>query len=59
MRADGFASVTGAQWERTGSRSDGAHFTVESFGRYFIHDPIHHLYDVTGRPAAQGRHEDG
>jgi hypothetical protein len=40
--------VTGAQWQRTGSRSDGADFTVESFARYFIHDPVHHLYDVTG-----------
>lgn len=49
--ADGFAAVTGEQWQRTGSRSDGAQFTVESFGRYFIHDPIHHLYDVTGRPS--------
>ena len=47
--ADGFAAVTGDQWQRTGNRSDGAHFTVESFGRYFIHDPVHHLYDVTGR----------
>jgi hypothetical protein len=44
--------VTGAQWERTGRRSDGARFTVETFARYFIHDPVHHLYDVTGqRPA--------
>ena len=23
-------------------------FTVETFARYFIHDPVHHLYDVTG-----------
>jgi hypothetical protein len=22
--------------------------TVESFARYFIHDPVHHCYDVTG-----------
>jgi hypothetical protein len=21
---------------------------IETFGRYFIHDPVHHLYDVTG-----------
>jgi hypothetical protein len=49
--ADGFAAVTGDQWERTGNRSDGAHFTVESFARYFLHDPVHHLYDVTGKPA--------
>jgi hypothetical protein len=44
-----FASVTGSQWQRTGRRSDGASFTVETFARYFIHDPIHHLYDVTGQ----------
>jgi hypothetical protein len=43
-----FESVAGDQWLRTGLRSDGAHFTVETFGRYFIHDPVHHLYDVTG-----------
>jgi hypothetical protein len=44
-----FEQVTGDQWQRTGTRSDGARFTVESFARYFIHDPLHHLYDVTGR----------
>jgi len=44
-----FASVTGGQWQRTGRRSDGASFTVEAFARYFIHDPVHHLYDVTGQ----------
>ena len=44
--------LTGPGWQRTGRRSDGAHFTVESFARYFIHDPIHHLYDVTGRRPA-------
>jgi hypothetical protein len=48
-----FEGVSGDQWQRTGVRSDGARFTVESFARYFIHDPVHHLYDVTGvRPAA-------
>jgi hypothetical protein len=47
-----FGTVAGTQWQRTGARSDGAHFTVESFARYFIHDPIHHLYDVTGTPHA-------
>jgi DinB superfamily len=44
-----FATVSGDQWQRTGVRGDGARFTVESFARYFIHDPIHHLADVTGR----------
>ena len=45
---DRFATVVGDQWLRPGRRSDGAAFTVETFGRYFIHDPVHHLYDVTG-----------
>ena len=49
--ADRFAGVTGGQWQRTGRRSDGASFTVETFARYLIHDPIHHLYDVTGQRA--------
>jgi hypothetical protein len=39
-------SVSGDQWERTGHRSDGATFTVDSFARYFLHDPVHHLIDV-------------
>ena len=43
-----FAGVGGDQGSRTGRRSDGAAFTVETFGRYFVHDPVHHLYDVTG-----------
>jgi 3-methyladenine DNA glycosylase AlkD len=34
---------------RLRNRSDGASFAVETIGRYFIHDPVHHLYDVTGR----------
>lgn len=44
--ADRFDQVEGAQWERTGFRSDGAEFTVTTFAKYFIHDPIHHLHDV-------------
>lgn len=43
----GFASVAGDQWQRTGRRGDGASFTVETFARYFIHDPIHHWADVS------------
>ncbi|MGI9604939.1 MAG: DinB family protein [Acidimicrobiales bacterium] len=41
-----FETVEGDMWERTGFRSDGAAFTVESFARYLIHDPVHHLWDV-------------
>lgn len=44
--ADQFDTVEGEQWNRTGHRSDGVTFTIESFARYFIHDPIHHLWDV-------------
>ena len=40
------------QWGRGGRRSDGASFTVESFARYLLHDPIHHLTDVTQSPWA-------
>jgi hypothetical protein len=43
-----FENVHGDQWQRTGSRSDGAEFTIESFARYFVHDIVHHLYDVAG-----------
>jgi DinB family protein len=48
-----FETVTGDQWQRTGSRSDGARFTVETFARYLVHDPVHHLYDATGQRAVQ------
>jgi DinB superfamily len=44
-RLDGLSAI---QWRRTGSRGDGARFTVESFARYNIHDEIHHLYDISG-----------
>ena len=41
-----YATVGGAQWQRTGSRSDGVEFTIDSFTRYFIHDPVHHVWDA-------------
>lgn len=44
--ADRYASVSGDQWERTGRRSDGSVFTVESLARYQLHDVMHHVYDV-------------
>jgi hypothetical protein len=45
--ADSFAAVRPEQHARPGTRSDGARFTVETFARYLIHDPVHHLWDVT------------
>ena len=47
--ADAFDGVTGEQWFRTGRRSDGARFDIAGFSRYLVHDPVHHLFDVTGR----------
>ncbi len=47
--ADRFDTVAGPQWDRTGDRSDGSSFTVETFARYFIHDPVHHLREVANR----------
>ncbi len=47
--ATSFDSVSGVDWQRPGRRSDGASFTVESFARYMVHDPIHHMWDVAGR----------
>ena len=41
-----FDDVSGDQWKRTGRRSDGASFTVESFALYLLHDPMHHVWDV-------------
>ena len=44
--AAAFDAVDDDQLDRTGLRSDGSGFTVESLARYFVHDPIHHLHDV-------------
>ncbi len=44
--ASRFDSVVGAQWSRTGVRSDGSAFTVRSIAKYLMHDPVHHLWDV-------------
>lgn len=44
--AAAFEAVRDDQWERTGVRSDGATFTIDTFSRYFVHDPIHHVDDV-------------
>ena len=46
--AGAFASVGPEEWSRPGTRSNGSRFTVETLGRYLIHEPIHHLFDVAG-----------
>jgi len=42
-----YASVEEDQWQRTGRRSNGSLFTVETIGVYHLHDVVHHLWDVT------------
>ncbi|WP_199858872.1 hypothetical protein [Frigoribacterium sp. CFBP 8751] len=44
--ADAFEAVPDDHLGRTGLRSDGSAFTVDSLARYFVHDPVHHLHDV-------------
>ncbi|WP_032379003.1 DinB family protein [Rhodococcoides fascians] len=46
--ADDFAAVPPEKRDRTGRRSGGSNFSVESLAAYYIHDPIHHLWDVRG-----------
>lgn len=36
------------EWQWKGLRSNGAEFTAETLGQYFVHDLLHHLWDVQG-----------
>jgi len=42
-----YQGVSGDQWDRTGRRSDGATFTIDTFARYHLHDLVHHAHDVS------------
>jgi hypothetical protein len=46
--AEAYSRVGGEDWARTGVRSNGSVFTVESLGRYLLHDLFHHVWDVRG-----------
>lgn len=46
LLASAFDAVADDEWSRVGRRSDGAVFTIETFGRYLVHDPVHHVWDV-------------
>ena len=48
--AQGYAEVSGAQWDRRGLRSNGSQFTVLTLGQYCLHDLAHHLHDVGATP---------
>jgi hypothetical protein len=47
-----YAGVQPDEWQRVGRRSNGSVFTVETLGIYYLHDIVHHLYDVGGSPVA-------
>jgi hypothetical protein len=38
-----------ADFSRTGTRSNGSEFRVDTLLQYFLHDVVHHLWDVTGQ----------
>lgn len=48
--ASHFDGVADDAWTRTGVRSDGMLFTVETLGRYLIHDAAHHVHDAKNQP---------
>ena len=46
--ADAYDALAGEAWTRPGRRGDGSRLTIESLGRFHVHDVEHHLRDVTG-----------
>ena len=45
--AGDFATVTDDEWTRSGRRSNGSRFTVETLGLYLLHDLKHHVHDIS------------
>ncbi len=41
-----WAEVTEPEWSRPATRSNGSRFTLDTLGRYMLHDLRHHLHDV-------------
>ncbi len=41
-----YDAVPPGSWARSGVRSNGSEFTVETLGIYHLHDVVHHLWDV-------------
>ena len=46
--AASFEAVGESAWKRTGRRTNGSTFTIETLGQYFLHDVTHHVHDVRG-----------
>ncbi|HEX5861767.1 MAG TPA: class I SAM-dependent methyltransferase [Nocardioides sp.] len=45
--AEGYEAVSQDGWQRTGERSNGDTFTVDTLARYHLHDLVHHAHDVS------------
>jgi hypothetical protein len=50
--ANVYASVGPHHWGRSGRRSNGSMFTVDTIARYHLHDVVHHVHDVGFDPQA-------
>ena len=50
--AAAWADVAESEWQRPGTRSNGSEFTLDTLGRYMLHDLLHHLHDVGVQPRA-------
>lgn len=53
--AASYDAVPADAWRRVGRRSNGSVFTVESLGRYHLHDLVHHAHDVRDATARATR----
>ena len=45
--ASAYEAVPADAWQRTGTRSNGDSFTVDTLARYHLHDVVHHAHDVS------------
>ena len=43
--------VEGDEWDRAGTRGDGARMTVAGIGRFTLHEVVHHRGDAEARLA--------
>lgn len=46
--AETYSRPDGEQWQWPALRSNGSRFTAETLAQYFVHDIVHHLWDVRG-----------
>ena len=54
-----FDTVRTEEWQRPGRRSNGSVFTVDTLGRYLLHDLEHHVHDVHHVRDVSGANEVG